>query len=43
MNVVHFGFALLQVVANLKTVFGDWIKTPVQTSSQVFESLRGGN
>ena len=39
MNVLHFGFTLLQVVADLKTVFGDWIKTPIQA----YENLRGGN
>ena len=39
MNVLHFGLTLLQVVADLKTVFGDWIKTPIQA----YENLRGGN
>lgn len=39
MNVFHYAFALLQVVANLKTVFGDWVKTPLQA----FDSMRGEN
>ena len=39
MNVLHFGLSLLQVVADLKTVFGDWVKTPLQA----FDSMRGEN
>lgn len=39
MNVLRFGLAILQVAANLKTVFGEWIKTPIQA----YENLRGGN
>lgn len=36
MHLMTMGLALLQVVANFKTVFGDWIKTPVQA----FEEAR---
>jgi len=39
MNLLSFGLALLQITANLKTVFGDWVKTPLQA----FDTMRGVN